>query len=181
MSDLITLIKRIEVVLFLENQLVIDKRLAAITRVPIKELPSYVDKLNELYQKSGSVLSVKKLNDSYQLYVGNDYKDEVLSQYKSKRKKLSRALLETLAIIAYKQPIAKVEVDVIRGVNCHNHIKQLFEDGFIMTAGKKNAVGKPNVYRTTDKFLIHFGLNSLKDLPSLKDVKTYDFLEVKPI
>ncbi len=180
MNDGDPLLRRIEVVLFLENQLVEDKRLANTTKIPINDLSLHIDKLNELYKKSGSVLSVKKLENFYQLYVDDDYQDKVLLPYQPKKKKLSKAILETLTIVAYKQPVTKIEVDAVRGVNCGNYIKQLFEEGFIELAGRKDVAGKPNMYRTTHKFLVHFGLNSLKDLPSLKEIKTYGFLEDSP-
>ena len=177
MSEITSLLHRIEAVLFLENQLVEEKRLSGITQIPLEQIGSCVDALNKLYQNSGSILCVKKLAESYQLYVSDRLEDSVLERYTPRKKKLSKAILETLAIIAYKQPVTKIEVDDIRGVNCTSYIRQLFEEDFIKVAGKKNVLGKPNMYRTTNKFLMHFGLTTLKDLPSLKEIKTYDFLE----
>ena len=177
MSDITSLFKRIEVALFLENQLVEEKRLAGITQIPIEKIPSLAEALNKLYREAGSVLRIKKLDSFYQLYIDEAYNDQILERYSPKKKKLSKAVLETLAIIAYKQPITKAEVEAVRGVNCGNYIRQLFEDNFISLAGKKDLPGKPNMYRTSNKFLMHFGLTSIKDLPSVKDIKTYDFLE----
>ena len=85
--------------------------------------------------------------------------------------------METLAIAAYKQPVTKAEIDDIRGVNCAQYIRQLLEDEFIQYAGKKNVLGKPNLYKTTSRFLIQFGLKNLTDLPTMKEIKSYDFLE----
>ncbi len=85
------------------------------------------------------------------------------------KQKLSIASLETLAIIAYKQPITRVEIEAIRGVNVDGVMRKLSETNIIKISGKKEVVGRPFLYTTTDKFLEYFGLNSLKDLPKLED------------
>ena len=94
--------------------------------------------------------------------------------------KMTRALVETMAIIAYKQPITKVEIEDIRGVESSYSVKSLLEGNFIKISGRKEEVGRPLLYSTTDYFLEFFNLNSLKDLPSLKEfqeiqVTKFDF------
>jgi segregation and condensation protein B len=86
-------------------------------------------------------------------------------------KKLSRAALETLSIIAYKQPVTKPEIEHIRGVNCDYTIQKLLEKELIAIMGRKDAPGKPLIYGTSDKFMQHFGLGSIDDLPQLKEIK----------
>jgi segregation and condensation protein B len=86
------------------------------------------------------------------------------------KKKLSKAAVETLAIIAYKQPITKTEIEQIRGVNCDYAIKKLLDKELIHIAGKAETAGRPLLYQSTEKFLEYFGINSLKELPTLKDI-----------
>ncbi len=88
-----------------------------------------------------------------------------------KAQKLSPASLETLAIIAYKQPLTKVEVEELRGVNADGVMKSLLDKRLIEIVGKKEAPGKPILYGTTKEFLEYFGLNSLTELPTLKDLQ----------
>ena len=93
---------------------------------------------------------------------------------KEKTQRLSMPSLETLAIIAYKQPITRSEIETIRGVNIDGVIENLLEKSLIKTGGRKEAPGRPFVYVTTDEFLVHFGLKSLEDLPKLKEFTEKD-------
>lgn len=93
-------------------------------------------------------------------------------QIQRSKKKLSQAALETLAIIAYRQPITKLEIEQIRGVNCDYTVQKLLEKELIGISGKADTVGKPLLYHTSNLFMDYFGLKSLADLPQLKDVLT---------
>ncbi len=88
-----------------------------------------------------------------------------------KRKRLTKAVLETLAIIAYKQPTTRAEVEAIRGVSVAHAFDQLQERRLIKVAGVADLPGRPKLFRTTDEFLLHFGLDSLRELPSLEELK----------
>jgi segregation and condensation protein B len=88
--------------------------------------------------------------------------------------KLSPAALETLAIIAYKQPIMRVDIEAIRGVVCGEMVRQLIDKGLVKIAGRAQVLGRPLLYGTTKRFLDVFGLNSLKDLPTAEDLKKPD-------
>jgi segregation and condensation protein B len=88
------------------------------------------------------------------------------------KKKLSQAAIETLAIIAYRQPITKLEIEQIRGVNCDYTVQKLLEKELISLAGKADTVGKPILYQTSDLFMDYFGLKNIADLPQLKDFIT---------
>jgi len=90
------------------------------------------------------------------------------------RKKLSRAALETLAIISYKQPVTKSGMEAIRGVNCDYSVQKLLDMELVMIAGREEGPGRPLLYETTDKFMDHFGLNNITDLPQLKEFETED-------
>jgi len=169
---------RLECLLFLENRLIEDKKLANKLDVAIDEIRAAVLLLNQKYRECGSIFNINSIANSFQLALNPDFRDPLLQQYTDKKKKLSKAVLETLGIIAYKQPLTRPEVDAVRGVNCAGYIKELLDDDFIKIAGKKDAPGKPTLYRTTNKFLIHFGLSTLTDLPTLKEIKSYEFLNI---
>ena len=81
---------------------------------------------------------------------------------------LSQSAIETLSIIAYKQPVTKSEIEAIRGIRCDYTISVLLEKGLIMVTGKKDTIGRPNLYGTSEEFLRHFGISSLEELPQLK-------------
>ena len=93
---------------------------------------------------------------------------------KEKTQRLSMPAMETLAIIAYKQPLTKSEMETIRGVNIDGVIENLLEKNLIKTSGRREAPGRPFIYTTTDEFLVHFGLKSLEDLPKLKEFTEKD-------
>ena len=119
----------------------------------------------------GSPLTViKNDKNDFHLTVRENLYEHLKDYYDSRKKiKLSQQAIETLAIIAYKQPITKIEIETIRGVQVGHIIKQLLEYGLIKITGKRNSPGKPILYGTTDKFLKYFGLLSLKDLPPIEE------------
>ncbi len=135
------------------------------------EVLSFLDIIKSKYDTEDSVFSLKVINNKYQLLTKEVYHD-VINQLQAHRdrKKLSQSGLETLAIIAYRQPITKLEIEQIRGVNCDYSIQRLLEKDLIKIAGKSDALGKPLLYATSDQFMNHFGINSVKDLPQLKDI-----------
>ncbi len=93
-----------------------------------------------------------------------------LLQLQRSKKKLSQAALETLAIIAYKQPVTKTDVEQIRGVNCDYSIQKLLEKELIAIIGKSDSVGKPILYGTSSLFMDYFGINSIQELPHIKEL-----------
>ncbi len=135
------------------------------------ELQAFIDKIKQKYDTEDFVLHLANINDQYQFLTKAAFHPAInqLQQHKDK-KKLSQAALETLAIIAYRQPITKLEVEQIRGVNCDYSIQRLLEKGMIQITGKADTIGKPLLYATSNQFMIHFGLSSTKDLPQLKDI-----------
>lgn len=135
--------------------------------VSIKDIKLAIDKLEKKYQKKDSGLSLLKIETSYQLISridNNFYVEKIL--IKKRKKSLSQAALEVLSIIAYKQPITKIEIEEIRGVKSDSVLSGLLENELIYESGRLEKIGKPILYSTTDKFLIEFGLKSLKDLPT---------------
>jgi segregation and condensation protein B len=110
------------------------------------------------------------LNNGYQFLTKNKFHATInLLQTQRSKKKLSQASLETLAIIAYKQPITKVEIEQIRGVNCDYTIQRLLEKEFISITGKTNTAGRPLLYSTSNIFIDYFGISSINHLPSIND------------
>lgn len=135
------------------------------------EVLSFIDAIKVKYEGEDSVFSLKMINNKYQFLTKKSYHDVVNQmQAHRDRKKLSQSGLETLAIIAYRQPITKLEIEQIRGVNCDYSIQRLLEKDLIKIAGKAESIGKPLLYATSDQFMNHFGINSVKDLPQLKDI-----------
>ena len=169
--------KQIETILFLENTPTPIKRISAITKFSREKVEELIKVINQNYQKINSNFIIRKIEESYQLTLDPKWHHTVVENYSLKKKKISKQVLLTLVIIAYKQPITKVEIDEIRGSNSANYLRQLLENQFIEFAGKKDVPGKPSMYRTSEKFLMQFGLESLKDLPTIKEIKSYDFLD----
>ncbi len=108
----------------------------------------------------------------YQFRTKSEYSEYIIDfNKKIKKFRLSRAALEVLAIVAYKQPITKVEIEKIRGVDCSGVVNLLLDKRFLQIKGRKDVPGKPFIYATTDVFLETFSLKSLKDLPTLKEIE----------
>lgn len=138
-----------------------------------KVLQNKVTALQQKYLSNNYSFSIVEIAGGYQFLSKVAFKDTlaILIQQKS-QKKLSSAALETLSVIAYKQPITKNEVEQIRGVNCDYTVRKLLEKELVIIKGRSKDVGRPLLYGTSDKFMQHFGLSSIKDLPKLKEFKT---------
>ena len=139
-------------------------------------LKSALDELVREYQSRN--LQLMEVAEGYQLMTRHDYSDWVRKFMKlDKTAKLSQPSLDTLAIIAYKQPLTKAEVEEIRGVDSSGVVRTLLEKKVIAPSGRKKVPGRPIMYRTTRKFLEYFGLVDLKDLPTLEDFKESELAE----
>lgn len=143
-----------------------------------------VDELNKKYLSNDTAFKIIRVANGYSFATNTEYAKYVgyLSSVKSKRR-LSQAALETLSIIAYKQPITKPEIEQIRGVNSDYMINTLLEKNLITIKGRAETVGRPLLYVTTTEFLKYFGLNDISDLPKPREIeeimKDDDFLEQK--
>jgi len=173
MSDLIldsTLDDVIYSILFVAGEGVDVSYIAEKLEVDIKKVNKAVDKLAErLSGKSG--VQLIRYNGKIQLSSNPDnagYIETVLNPIRERA--LTKATLETVAIIAYKQPITRLEIEEVRGVNSDYTIQTLLEHNLIEVVGKKDAVGNPFLFGTTDEFLKRFGLNSIKDLPNSEEL-----------
>ncbi len=160
-------VQLIEALLFLENRPVHVKYIAQITGTNREAVENTIDELGKRLKDSQSSLYIAK-NESgeYYLTIQPALYDELAEHYDTRKKlRLSTQALETLAIIAYKQPVTRVEIERIRGVAVGHVIRTLLEYQLIRVTGRKNVPGRPVLYGTTAKFLKYFGLLSLKDLP----------------
>lgn len=134
-----------------------------------KEIEIMLNKLIEEYKENNRGIQIIKLQDKYQMCTNKDYSKYVKNILEPKRKKtLSQATLETLTIIAYKQPITKVEVEEIRGVKSDKVIQTLIENDLIYEAGRLDKIGKPIIYKTTNEFLKLLNIEKLEDLPPIE-------------
>jgi segregation and condensation protein B len=146
------------------------------------EVDNAVDELNKCYDQQRMAFCIQKIANGYLFATKPENAKYVgyLSSEKSKRR-LSQAALETLAIIAYKQPLTKPELETIRGVNADYIITTLLEKNLITISGRAETIGRPLLYNTTDEFLKYFGLNKITDLPKPREIedimKDEDFLE----
>ncbi len=137
------------------------------------EIRKALHELGEDYQGHG--IELVQVASGFRLQVRADYSQYVTRLFQQKPPRYSRALLETLALIAYRQPITRGEIEAIRGVSVSsNIIKTLQEREWVKTLGHKDVPGKPSLYGTTSKFLDYFNLKSLNDLPTLSELKDLD-------
>lgn len=136
-----------------------------------KDISRAVDYLNEQYRRTGRSFEIKAIMGGYQMFTLPEFESYIKILFQTRQKtRLTQKALETLAIIAYKQPITKSEIEEIRGVNVDGVMKTLLARRLTTIAGRAQAPGSPFLYKTTKEFLNYFGLNSLEDLPKLKEI-----------
>jgi segregation and condensation protein B len=147
-------------------------------RASLDQVESAMDAIVEKYSSEFYPFEVKQSGGGWQFLTKKQF-HKTVAQLNGEKflKRLSTAALETLAIIAYKQPVTKGEIENIRGVNCDYAVQKLLEkDLIIITGRKENAPGQPLVYATSKSFMDYFGINSVDDLPKLKDIITSDMV-----
>ncbi len=131
-----------------------------------------VAELNNRYMEAGCSFRIREIAGGFQYYIVPEFAGYVQELFASRRKmRLTRASLETLAIIAYRQPVTKAEIEHVRGVAADGVVHNLLEKKLITIRGRAETVGKPLQYGTTDEFLKFFGLASLKDLPKMSEIE----------
>lgn len=158
----------IEALLFTMGRSVSIKDLAQVIGVSEKEVREEAGKLINDYQESGRGLRIVELEDSLQMCAAPDMYDYINAMTQQPVKPvLTGVMLETLAIIAYKQPVTRAEIEQIRGVNCSHAVNRLLEYGLIEEAGRLQAPGRPILLATTEEFLRAFGVSSADNLPDV--------------
>ncbi len=133
-----------------------------------EEIRSLLMELKKDYESADRGLRISYLGNSFKLTTKEEHKEyyeQLVTDTKTTN--LSNAALEVLAVIAYNEPITRIKIDEIRGVNSSQIVRRLLARGFIKICGKEDTIGKPNLYKTTDEFLDYFGLSSKEDLPEV--------------
>ncbi len=160
----------VESLLFVSGEPMKSKHLASILEYSKDGIEDLMQEMIESYGDDARGIKIIKIDDSYQIVTKPEnsvYIQKLLNI--NVRQSLSQAALETLAIIAYKQPITRIEVEEIRGVKCDKAVVNLVEKGLVKECGRKEVPGRPILYATSDIFLKHFGLESLGDMPDLSE------------
>jgi segregation and condensation protein B len=145
------------------------------TDVPEKDVSSALQQLIQKYEDDNYAFKIEHVGGGYQFLTKPAYQSSIGILLKQQSKKrLSNSALETLAIIAYKQPVTKSQIEQIRGVNCDYTTQKLLEKELIEIKGKADTLGKPILYGTSEKFMEYFGINDLQDLPTPRDFSIED-------
>jgi segregation and condensation protein B len=160
----------LEALIFAASEPVSSKTIAEIIGVDEPTVIRIIDDLIDLYQRENRGIQIHRIAGGYQFRTKPECGPYVEKLQKAPRHVgLTQAAVETLAIIAYKQPITRAEIEALRGVAVESPLNTLIEKELVEEAGRKEVPGRPILYRTTPKFLTHFGLNSLRDLPAIPE------------
>ena len=161
-----------ESMLFVWGQLLPAKDAAEVFDISEADAIGIFQELKEEYEQERRGIRIRRVGKAFQFVTYGENEEFVRRLCTPvKIKRLSQAALEVLAIIAYKQPVTKGEIDAIRGVRCDRVVEGLVTKGLVRDRGRSEAVGRPILYGTTDEFLKHFGFESLKDLPEIEDIE----------
>lgn len=160
----------VEAILFMRSERVGLDELVEILDVPLLDLKIILDDMLVEYNKNSRGIQIVAVEGGYLMCTRPEYAGVLTRADKPLRKKLSASAMETLAIIAYRQPVSRAEIEKIRGVRSDKMINTLLEKGLIEEAGYKDTIGRPLTYKTTIEFLRLFGMTSLKELPQLEEV-----------
>lgn len=166
----------IEAILFAVGESVSLDLLAKTANVDKKTVKKAIEELKLDYEREDRGIQLVELEDSYQLSTKKQYYDPLISLIKHPKKPvLTDVMLETLSIIAYKQPITRQEIEAIRGVKCSHVVNRLIEFGLVCEVGRLDAIGRPILFGTTEEFLRSFGVESVESLPLIDPAKVVDF------
>lgn len=167
-----TIKSAIESMMFIWGKPLDIKDVADVFNIDKKEVYEYCKELQEEYEQEGRGIVIREVNKSFQ-FVTRDENLVFIEQLCTpvKYKKLSQSALEVLAIVAYKQPVTKGEIEAVRGIRCDRVIEGLAKKNLVAEVGRSDAVGRPILYGTTDEFLKQFGFETLKELPKIEDIE----------
>ena len=158
----------IEAILFVSGDPVQVDVLAHSMNLTVLELEDALSELRDHLQLEGRGIQLNRSGDTVFLSICPKYAHQVeLFLQPIRKQPLSQAVLESLSIIAYRQPVTKGDIEAVRGVKCDYSVQLLLNRGFIEECGRREALGRPILYKTTDKFLQHFGIESLDELPNV--------------
>ena len=160
----------IEALLFYVGDVVPIKRLLDLYNIDDMDVDLIIEALNSFYKDTGSGLCIIQVDEGYQMCTSSKH-TEIIQAYRQKpaRHLLTQALLETLSIVAYSQPITRTQIEDVRGVRCEHAMNRLMEYGLIEEVGRLSVIGRPILFGTTKEFLRHFGFKTLEELPKIKE------------
>lgn len=147
---------------------------AEVLNITEKEATKEMEALRESCEKEQRGLRIRRINKSYQMVTAAaeaEYIERLCTPVKKRR--LSQSALEVLAIVAYRQPVTRSEIDAIRGIKCDRVMEGLVRRGLVEEKGRSNGIGRPILYGTTDTFLRYFGFETLKELPEIEDLENF--------
>ena len=168
----------LEAVLFYAGDIIPLRRLCEICDSDALTIRMAVNHLNTIYKETNSGIEIIEVDDGYQMCTAAKHL-QVIQLYRQKpvRNILTQALIETLAIVAYSQPITRTQIEDVRGVRCEHAISRLLEYGLIEEVGRLNVIGRPILFGTTNEFLRHFGFRNLEEMPKIKEELLEKFKE----
>jgi len=181
--------KIVEALLFASREPVDSKKIAKIIRkvskreeadqdlcsVKYTEIDEVIDKLNKGYDRKKSPYLIQERSTGWRIYTRIDYASYIRELFPDQKpSRLSAPALETLAIVAYRQPITKAAIEAVRGVNVDGVLQSLIERGLVSIAGRSDLPGKPFLYETSSSFLEHFGIKDVEDLPNSAELRSVD-------
>lgn len=160
----------IEALLFYAGDRISINRLSDICQSEEMSLCLAIEHLNEVYKASNSGIEIIEVDNGYQMCTAPRHL-QLIQAYRQKPVKstLTQTLIETLAIVAYSQPITRTQIEDVRGVRCEHAISKLLEYGLIEEVGRLNVIGRPILFGTTNEFLRHFGFKNLEEMPKIKE------------
>jgi segregation and condensation protein B len=175
------LVPHIEALIFAAEEPVTAQQISKLIKLKFESSPGtgeirkIINQIIEKYDSDEHGIHITMIGEGYQFYTKGSYHDIVeIFIRENNQRKLSKAALETLAIIAYKQPVTKAEIESVRGVNCDYTVQKLLDKELVELKGRSEGPGRPMIYATSSKFMNYFGLSNLKDLPQLKDIEEPD-------
>ncbi len=161
--------KIIESLFFVSTVPLIQKDLIKVFgKENVPDLEKEVSNLNSLYENNS--FYIKSIGEGFMMVSKKDFEPYISKLIPTKKLMLSNASLEVLAIIAYKQPISRIQIETIRGVDCKGVIKNLLSKNLIKIQGRDDSIGKALLYKTTDDYLKHFGISNLSEMPTSDEV-----------
>ncbi|MFH1801072.1 MAG: SMC-Scp complex subunit ScpB [Candidatus Omnitrophota bacterium] len=163
----------VEALIFASSKPLTPAEIRKVTKVlTVGQIETIVAELKEDYQRSERCFELLEIAGGYELSTRREFAPWILKiELQRKARQATQSALETLAILAYKQPLTRAEIEALRGVDTSGVLNTLMEKNFIRITGKKEVPGRPFMYGTTEKFLEHFGLKELRDLPSIDEIR----------
>ena len=162
----------VEALLFVADEPLSASKIAqAVTGLDSRQVRRVVEQLRTEYQAEGRAFTIEELAGGFRMLTRTEFHPYLKVLFRQPQEtRLSSAALETLAIVAYKQPVNRAEIEVVRGVDCSGVLHTLLEYRLIKIVGRSEELGRPLLYGTTSEFLEHFGLRSIRDLPSVQEL-----------